>query len=116
MEILNNLLEVLMPILTFVATIVIPAVGIKLMQKWGIDIEANHRDALQSALRNAAIIAVAKLSPSKGNDIASVPVSVAVEYVKSSVPDAVKKFDLNGSKITDLLAPHIADVISQKIR
>lgn len=73
----------------------------------GIQIEAKHREALQSALRNGANLALDKL-PSGGTiDVRSAPVAAAIRYVLESVPDAVKYFELTPDKIADLLKPKL---------
>lgn len=121
----ESMMQIFTPILVAVTTIISPlavAALVKLFQKWGLDIEAQHRDALQSALHNAAMIAVGKMTgmvdPTKplGNQLAAVPVNMAVDYVQKSVPDAVGKFGLDQNRIIDLLQPHLVDAITRKIR
>lgn len=106
---LNTIVEILTPVLVTMATIAAPAltaVVFRLFQKWGIEIEAKNRDALQSALQNAAIIAMAKAGVSGS----STPKAIAIDYVKQSVPDAVKKFGLDEGRILDLLEPHFSSI------
>lgn len=100
----QTVFEILAPVLTALLAILVPALITALFrwfQKLGLDIEATHRDALQSALTNAALIALAKggLKPSAG---------AAIDYVRASVPDAVKKFGLDDKRILDLVLPKIA--------
>lgn len=65
----------------------------------GIEIEAKHRLALQSALANAA-----KLLLIPGNSVDD-----AIDYVQTSVPDALTRFKARDRpRIAELLAPHIA--------
>lgn len=91
-QILIILVTAIAPIL---ATLLVAALT-KWMQKMGVDIEAKNRDALQSALANAAMVAVKGGSARQG-----------VDYVKSSVPDAVKRFGLDDAKIEELISPHV---------
>jgi hypothetical protein len=98
-DILTATLEILAPVIATLVAILVPALGaaiIRWIQKLGIDIEASHREALQSALMNAALIALRK----KGT-------FDAVKYVQQSVPDAVKAFKLDDARIIDLLQPRI---------
>lgn len=73
----------------------------------GIEIEAKHREALQSALRNGANLAIDKIPIGGSIDIRSPAVAAAIRYVLESVPDAVKYFELTPEKIADLLRPKL---------
>lgn len=74
----------------------------------GINIEAKHREALQSALRNGANLVIDKIPTGGKVDVHSAPVAAAIRYVMESVPDAVNYFGLTPDKIADLLKPKIA--------
>lgn len=123
---LEVITDILTPIIAIAVSILVPlaiAALVKLFQKWGIDIEAQHREALQSALHNAALVAVGKLTGKEPvgattlrNELARVPVNMAVDYVQKSVPDAIGKFGLDQNKIVNLLQPHLVDAITRKIR
>lgn len=98
-------LEILAPVVAALVAAMIPVLVAALVQwfkKLGIDIEAKHRDALQSALTNAAMIALTKRG-SYSNE----PGLEAIEYVRHSVPDAVKRFGLDEKRIGELLLPHL---------
>lgn len=102
----NTVFEILAPVIAALLAILVPALMTALVrwfQKLGLDIEAQHRDALQSALTNAALIALAR--GSKNN-----AAGAAIDYVRQSVPDAVKKFGLDDSRILDLIKPRITAV------
>lgn len=96
METVQEILIILVTAIAPILAAMLVAALTKWMQKMGIDIEAKNRDALQSALANAAMVAVKGGSTRQG-----------VEYVKSSVPDAVKSFGLDDAQIKDLITPHI---------
>lgn len=87
-------------------TAVLPAVGVLisavllygaslLKAKTGIDIEARHRDALQSALMNGVLFALQKSGWLPGKDITPTIMDAARSYVESSVPDALKGFRID---------------------
>jgi len=99
----NTILEILAPVIAALLAILVPAMVTALVrwfQKLGLDIEAQHRDALQSALTNAALAALARGSRNGA-------AGVAIDYVRKSVPDAVKKFSLDDGRILELVRPHI---------
>jgi len=98
--------EMLAPLASVAITIATPvAVGalVQFMKKLGVDIEAKNREALQSALENAATVAIARA----GGPGAGAVISIATDYVRASVPDAIKKFGLDDKKLDKLLQPHI---------
>ena len=88
-------------------TAVLPAIGVlisalllwlaaMLKQKTGIDIEAKHRDALQSALMNGVLFALQRAGWVQGQPTDAL-LSVARGYVESSVPDALKQFGIDAA-------------------
>lgn len=117
---MGTVLEILAPVLSVLATALAPLVAaaiFRLFQKWGIEIEAQHRDALQSALRNAALVTVNKAVEKgiqSGMTSVELPIGPAIDYVTKSVPDAVKKFSLDKGRILELLQPHLADAMLKK--
>ena len=69
----------------------------KLSKLTGIQIEAKHREALQSALANGATYGLNKVGgylDGKNIDLKNKAIAAAVVYVQQSVPDALKHFDL----------------------
>lgn len=96
------LTDTIQPVLSALATALIPILVAYLadrVRRWtGIEIEARHREALQSALANGARVAIEKGSLQHG-----------VDYVMQSVPDAIEALAVDGvSHIEDLLTPHMA--------
>lgn len=93
--------DVLQPLAMTIASILIPVIVgyvADRVRRWtGIEIEARHREALQSALANAASVV---LKTGRVDD--------GVDYVIASVPDAVAALKVNGTGyIEDLLEPHV---------
>lgn len=80
----------------------------KFHQLTGMEVEAKHREALQSALRNGANLVVSKIPIGGKIDVHSAAVATAIRYVLESVPDAVAYFELTPDKIADLLKPKLA--------
>jgi type II secretory pathway pseudopilin PulG len=93
------LLEAFLPVLATLATALIPVmVGYiaDRVRRWtSIEIEARHREALQSALANAARIILAGGTMVEG-----------IAYVEKSVPDALKALKAE-SRVGELLKPHV---------
>ena len=73
--------------------------------KWGLEIEARHRDALHSALMTGARLALDRgLS---GNAAAH----LAIGYAGSSVPDAMRVLKPNESVLENLARAKVAEVL-----
>lgn len=88
----------------------------KKLNDWtGINIEAKHREALQSALLNGARAIMVKYTPQGMKiDIANAPIREGVEFVLSSVPDAVKYFGLTPDEIEKHLMPKLGSLVGVK--
>lgn len=93
-SVLQQLLVAIVPAIGVLISAVV-LYGANLLKKnTGINIEAKHRDALQSALMNAVLYAIQRTNwvPEAPTDnlLAS-----ARGYVESSVPDALKQFGID---------------------
>ncbi|CZT36377.1 hypothetical protein [Rhizobium sp. 9140] len=92
------LTQLLPPLFDFIVIALLSAISAVFYRWTGIQIEAKHRDALQSALANGAKLL---LQPGGSADD-------AIDYVLRSVPDALKRFGkLSRPDIHSLLEPHI---------
>ncbi len=113
-------LQVITPLLSIIATAVAPLIVMSIVRffnKLGIEVEAQHREALQSALRNAALVTVQKaLERGVDGNLTAIEAvkGPALEYIRKSVPDAVKKVKLDDDRIKQLLEPHFAEVLLKK--
>ncbi len=81
--ILNALLPQLLEIVALILAAVLTWAAAKAKAKFGIDIEARHRDALHSAIMTGVRLALAK-----GMSGPSV-VTAALDHARLSVPDAI---------------------------
>lgn len=88
-------------------TAILPAIGVLisaillygaavLKQKTGIDIEAKHREALQSALMNGILFALQRAGWVQGQPVDGL-LAQARSYVESSVPEALKQFGIDAA-------------------
>lgn len=79
-------------------------------RKFGIDIEAKHRDALHSALMSGAQLAAARQLT--GN----AAVALILDYVRKSVPDALAKLSPNLAILTDLAEAKLQQTSADRLR
>lgn len=79
-------------------------------RKWGIEIEARHREALQSALMNGARLALRHELTGKA------AVDLILNYIRSSVPDAIGNLGASHEVLTDLAKAKLEQVASEKVR
>jgi hypothetical protein len=113
---MKELVEALLPIITILVgafTTIGSAALVQYMSKLGLDKEALNRDALQSALYNAAMIAVMKGVGLRTDGLPIIVPQEAVNYVLKSTPDAVKKFGLTENQIADMIVPKIVAAVTQ---
>ncbi len=109
----QQLLAAILPALGLVITALLTWAANELHKRTGIEIEAKHRAALQSALMNGILFALQKSGWVSGQPITPTIMATARSYVESSVPDALRKFDIDpaaaaGQAILDrLLTPKL---------
>lgn len=80
---------------------------------FGLAIERQHRDALQTALTNAAGLALNKLGNTldgKVIDVKNVHVAAAVDYVSRAAPAALAKFGLGPHEIAERILAKLPQV------
>lgn len=110
----DSILDIVQPYIAEIVSILIAAIVAfvaRQVQKYtGIQIEAKHREALQSALENAARIVLGNLeAKAKGSSVSlgSAYLDAGVKYVLKSVPDAVSYFGLSPERIGELIRPKL---------
>ena len=79
-------------------------------RKWGIEIEARHREAMHSALLTGAQLAL------KNELTGKAAVDLILRYVVSSVPDAIKGLGASHEVMTDLAKAKIEQVAQTKAK
>lgn len=118
-DIAHLILNGLMPTIVELAVTVISVVGILLARKLDAltglrsedvvrSIEAKHRDALQSAIANAAGAALAKYGPSLKIDPTTPEGQFVLNLVNASVPEARNFFQATDKWITDMANAKLA--------
>lgn len=97
---MNDIIDAITPhlveILGLILTAVIGWAATKASAKWGLDIEAKHRDALHSALMTGARLALARQLT------VAAAVDLILGYAKTSVPGALKKLNPPRSVLENL--------------
>lgn len=88
MDALNDILAATMPALITLfgtaLTIILNRAASAARERWGIEVEARHREALHSAIMSGVQAALLK------GVARSEAVEAAVTYAKKSVPDAIR--------------------------
>lgn len=103
-------LEMLVGAVAVLITAILGWIAAQVKAKTGIDIEARHREALQTALTNAAGLALTRLSTTFGSktiDVKHPLIKQAVEYVNSAVPDAIRNFGLTPEQIAEKIVAKV---------
>jgi len=78
--------------------------------KFGLDIEKNHRDALQTAIKNAAGLALNQAEAAVSDKTITVGnplLAAGAKYVIEAVPDAIKFFGLTPENVAQKIEAQI---------
>lgn len=84
-------------------------------KKLNLDIEARHREALQTALTNGAGLVVARVGASIVDsriDVKHPAIAAAVGYVLDAAPDAIKRFGLSAEQLSEKIAAKVPQVVA----
>ena len=97
MTIIDSLQNVLQPIITdLLLFLILGAIGWlmrRLPEKWRMDIEAKHRDALHQALDTGVGLLIDTLQKHPGVMVPDMAAGQIVDYVRRSVPGAIRKLN-----------------------
>lgn len=110
----GSLYDLLASFLTPIVGVVVAAIGGYLANllriKFGLQIEEQHRNAFQTALTNAAGLAIAKgkdIVGGKTVDVKNPAIADAVNYVIKAAPDALKYFGITPASIAEKITAKI---------
>ena len=109
----NLLLEYIAPAIAAIVAFLVGQLLLLLKRKFGLDIDARNREALQTALTNGAGLILQKsagLAAGKVLDLRSHLVADAVRYVEKSAPDALKHFGLTPDAVAEKIAAKLSQV------
>ncbi|WP_287882778.1 hypothetical protein [Paracoccus sp. (in: a-proteobacteria)] len=79
-------------------------------KRWGIEIQASHREALHWALYTAAQLAI------KHELTGKAAVDLVLEYARRSVPDAIGNLKPSAEVLTDLALAKLEQVAAEKVK
>lgn len=82
-------------------------------RKFNLDIEASHRDALQTAITNGAGLALNRLGNTlqgKTIGVGNAAVAAGVNYVLKGAPDALRKFGLSEADVARMIEAKLPQV------
>lgn len=100
----------LLEILGLVLTGIIGWAAAAARKKWGIEIEAKHREALHWALFTGAQLAL------KHELTGKAAIDLVLRYIKQSVPDAIGNLGASPEVLTDLAKAKLEEVAAAKIK
>jgi hypothetical protein len=103
----SSLLEYLVPVIGVLITALVAWAATLFQRLTGVNIDAKHRAALQSALETGVNYGLAKAGDKAKNltvDVRSAIVADAITWVEKSVPDAVKHFGITPETVAEMAA------------
>jgi uncharacterized membrane protein len=103
----------LLAVVSVVATAIVGWLAELLRRKFNLDIEASHREALQTALTNGAGLLIGKAGAALAGrtlDVKSAALAEAVNYVLQAVPDAVRYFGVTPEAIAEKIRAKLPQV------
>lgn len=109
MDIINSVAVALAPhVLELIAGLLSAMIGwaaVEAKRKWGLDIEARHREALHSALMNGARMALDRAISQQG------AADLAIGYAEASVPDAIRALRPSPEVMVNLARAKVAEAV-----
>ncbi len=109
----NALQPYLLAVVSVVATAIVGWLAELLRRKFNLDIDAAHREALQTALVNAAGLLIGKAGSAfsaRKLDVKSAALAEAVNYVITAVPDAIRHFGITPEALAEKIQAKLPQV------
>lgn len=103
----------LLAIVSVVAAAIVGWLAELLRRKFNLDIEASHRDALQTALANAAGLLIARAGSAfagRKMDVKNAALADAVNYALQAVPDAIRYFGVTPESLAEKIKAKLPQV------
>ncbi|MDS9468224.1 hypothetical protein RGQ15_11665 [Paracoccus sp. MBLB3053] len=107
---MHAVLPQLLEIAGLILTAVLTWAAAKAKAKWGIEIEARHREALHSAIMTGINLALSK------GLTAQAAVDAALDYATKSVPDAIGALKPSAETIADLAKAKLQEAAFEGIK
>lgn len=96
----------------------------KLNQWFGVQVEANHRDALERAINSGLQLGAKKVrekvfDPTRTKPLASIELksealATTLNYAIASTPDAIKKFGISPERLAEIIEARMDDGFFEK--
>lgn len=112
-SIYNVMQPYLVAVVSVLAAAIVGWLAELLRRKFNLDIDAAHRDALQTALTNGAGLLIGKAGGAlagKKLDLKRAVLAEAVNYVLQAVPDAIRHFGITPEAVADKLQAKLPQV------
>ena len=109
----NVLQPYLLTVVSVIATAIVGWLAELLRRKFNLDIDAAHREALQTALANGAGLLIGRAGNAvagKKLDLKSAMLAEAVNYVLQAVPDAIRHFGITPEAVAEKLQAKLPQV------
>lgn len=103
----------LLAVVSVTATAIVGWLAELLRRKFNLDIDAAHREALQTALTNGAGLLIGKAGSAAAGrkfDLKSAALAEAVNYVVQAVPDAIRHFGITPEAVAEKLQAKLPQV------
>lgn len=103
---IDTIQAVLAPLVAdYIGFLLLAALGFfmrHLPAKWRLEVEQKHRDALHKALETGVNLAIDTLQLHPAVATHDKAIAVVIDYVKGSVPDALKRFTPTQQQLEDM--------------
>jgi hypothetical protein len=109
----NVLQPYLLAVVSVVATAIVGWLAELVRRKFNLDIDAAHREALQTALTNGAGLLIGKAGGAVAGrklDLKSAALAEAVNYVLAAVPDAIRYFGITPEAVAEKLQAKLPQI------
>lgn len=110
LDTIQNIVQpVLVDLLVFIALGVIGWLMRFLPEKWRLDIEAKHRDALHRAINTGVGLVIDTAQRHPAVAVPDRAISEIVNYVERSVPNAIKRLGPSRAQLEDMARSKLQD-------
>lgn len=109
-SVLETIRPMLLEIISLIIVAVVAWVGKTAKKKWGIDIEARHREALHWALYTGAQLALKQQLTGRA------AVELVLRYIQSSVPDSIIDLRATPEVLNDLAKAKLEQVAAERVK
>jgi hypothetical protein len=108
-QVFAQLIPIILTALSAILTTVLVRGSAIITERWGIEIEARHREALHSALMSGLRAAL-----ERGDDQYDA-ITSAIEHATKSVPDAITALDPSPDVLSSIAKAKLREVASESV-